>query len=83
MQIKACYIDESGKHADKYTVYFNVKFNRSGSLYECLGMSEHPTHPQGVSMFGGGQLGPHNGKKVNFEELPKHIQEHVNYRIKE
>lgn len=73
--------DNGGETVDRYTVYFNVNFNVSGTLKECLGMSSNPSHPQGFSQFSGGQLGPHNGKRTKFTDLPQHIQDHVNSRI--
>jgi len=81
MKIIAVY-DNGGKTVDRFTVYFNEDYNRQGTMKECLAMSEYPTHPMGFSQFSGGQLGRHNGKRIKFSDLPQHIQDHVNSRIK-
>ncbi len=79
-QIIAVY-DNGGETPDRYTVYINEDWNESGSLKECLAMSDNPTHPQGFSQFCSGELGRHNGKLIKFSELPEHIQEHTRSRL--
>lgn len=81
MKIIAVY-DNGGKAVDRFTVYFNEDFDYQGKLKECLAMSNNPSDPQGFSQFSGGQLGRHNGKRIKFNDLPQHIQDHVNNRIK-
>ena len=75
MNIKAIY-DNGGETFDRYTVYFTMKNYQS--YYECLGMSAEPFHPQGFGQHGTGQLGPHNGKRIQFSELPAGCQKAVN-----
>ena len=76
--------DNGGKTADRYNVVPLDNGNPreaghcdSGPLHEMLGMSNNPTHPQGVSMYGSGMIGSHLGKRVRFESLPAHIQTHA------
>ena len=47
-----------------------------------LGMSDAPTHPQGVSMFSDGMEGPHLGIKQEWSKVPQHIRDHIAMRIK-
>ena len=81
MKIIAIY-DNGEESIERYTVYFDSRFNTSGTLNDCLALSSNPNHPQGFSQFCGGQLGKHNEKKVTFSQLPKNIQEHIKQRIK-
>lgn len=70
--------DNGGKTADRYTVYFNfVEKNTKPPSYMCMGMDEHPFHPQGIGMHCSGQLGPHNGKRITLEQLPPDCQKAV------
>lgn len=81
MKIKAIY-DNQGTTFDRYTVYYDnegVKLN----TWFYIGMSEHPTHPQGFGQHGEGMIGKHNGKKITFKELPKDCQELISYELKE
>lgn len=75
--------DNGGKTADRYTVFFG------GSLYnealarnravEYLGMSEQPSHPQGISMWGEcpSMNRDASGKKIRWLDLPESIRKHV------
>jgi hypothetical protein len=76
--IIACY-DNLGETIDRYTVYF--KWMETRECNACLGMSSYPDHPQGVSMFGSGMPGSHNGKRVTFDSLPANIKIHVYGRM--
>ena len=67
--------------ADCYTVYVDIEEQLKPGFFECLTLSRYPEHPQGVSMWGSGQLGPHNGQEMKLEELPEHIQKHITRRI--
>jgi hypothetical protein len=76
MEIKAIY-DNGGETLDRYTVYFTMKdYN---GFYECLVMNEQPFH--GIGMHCTGQLGPHNGKLIQFSELPTHCQKAVHQEL--
>ena len=72
--------DNEGKTVDRYTVVVNEEHN---GLYECLALSEHPTHPQGFSQWSDCMLGSHLGREVKFEELSKELQEHIKSRLAE
>lgn len=79
--------DNGGKTADRYTVLFG------GSLWEpnmggnvaCLNMSEYPTSPQGVSMWG--EMPAWNrkalGKHIKWLDLPERVRQHVISRATE
>lgn len=84
--ILSCH-DNGGKTCDRYTVYFG------GSLYHedmgrdvaYLGMSDNPTYPTGVSMWGEAPSNcrDNSGKKVRWLDLPEHIRQHVVARATE
>ncbi|GGD03582.1 hypothetical protein GTQ45_02070 [Pyruvatibacter mobilis] len=65
--------DNGGATADRYTVAF---FDG-----DCLGMSDAPTHPLGVSMWCGGGVDPAAETACNFDDLPDHIQAHTVARL--
>jgi hypothetical protein len=74
-----CY-DNGGKTFDRYTVVFT----RGKRVY--LGMSAHPSHPQGFGQHGEWSKGEssidwptygHLGKKIAFEQLPEECQKCV------
>ena len=83
MKIHTIY--DNDKFADRYTAYFKGR----GSLDVidgqrvrlCLGMSGAPFHPQGICMSGYGKIGKHNGKKINFEDLPEDCQKAILKRL--
>jgi hypothetical protein len=70
--------DNGGSTFDRYTVYFKGRgtIERNG-LRMCIGMSEHPTHPQGFGQHTSGMIGKHNGKKITFDDLPVDCQQLV------
>jgi len=80
--IKAIY-DAGCKWADRYTVYYsdrrgwgflNERNAQGKNIYPCVGMSASPFHPQGVGQHGSGVLGRHNGKRIDFKDLPRDCQ---------
>jgi hypothetical protein len=73
--IKAIY-DNGGKTADRYTVYYMEHGSKPG-FWEGVGMSEHPFHPQGFGQHTEGMLGSHNGKLIEFSQLPPDAQKVV------
>ena len=74
--------DNQGKTADRWTVVSkeDLKNKQPNGMVDMLGLSENPGSPQGVSMFGQGQVGNHLGKKVKFSSLPKEVQDHISMR---
>ena len=72
--------DNKGKTADRYTVLFGGSLwsPEMGRNVSYLGMSDAPTHPQGVSMWGeiGASWRPSH-QKVRWLDLPEHIRNHV------
>ena len=89
--VVACY-DNGGKTADRYTLLFggslwtpsyvkgNAECGIDPRLIQGLQMSESPSSPQGVSIWGDCLRGPHLGKKIPWSALPAHIQEHTKMR---
>ena len=67
MNIKAIY-DNGGETFDRYTVYYNEK--EANDCFAGRGMSDKPFHPQGFGQCITGQLGSHNGKRIQFDALP-------------
>lgn len=71
------------EYGDRYTVYFNVVEKDRPRMYMCFCMDAHPFHPQGIGQHSMGQLGPHNGKKISFRQLPADCQKAVMLHLKE
>lgn len=62
--------------ADRYTVLFTGRASgtyqsRIGRMYNALGMSAAPFHPQGIGQHCEARDGAHLGKRIRFEELPE------------
>jgi hypothetical protein len=74
MKIKAIY-DNGGKTLDRYEVVYDAYCG--DGLYEGVGMSEHPFHPQGFGQHGEVKPGRHLGKRIKFEDLPADCQKLV------
>lgn len=79
--------DNGGKTADRYTVYFGGSLLEPVLLKErkvfFLGMSLHPSHPQGISEWGeiGASFRP-SQHRVRWLDLPEHVRQHVMNRAK-
>lgn len=73
--------DNGGKTIDRYTVFYfeNGRFDPDSCHF--IGLSDHPEHPQGFSQIGIGMLGAHNGKLIEFNDLPRDVQDHVRKRL--
>ncbi len=69
-----CY-DNGGETFDRYTVVYMDCPDVGG--YQCLGMSENPTHPQGFGQHSVAVPGDHLGKVVELADLPEACQELV------
>lgn len=71
--------DNGGKTADRYTVISSddIKNKDVRGMVDMLGLSDNPTHPQGFSQFGQGQVGSHLGKKIRFESLTPELKKHI------
>ena len=80
MKIHSIY-DNDGKTIDRYTVYYKgigaLEHRHNGVFRACLGMSERPCHPQGFGQHGSGLTGKHNGRRINFTDLPEACQRAV------
>jgi hypothetical protein len=86
---------DSKNCGERYTVLFGGSLlisdgTRTGTYVQGLGMSDAPTHPQGVSMWF--ELKPHEqaayryreGKhRIKWMDLPQHIRKHVIARATE
>jgi hypothetical protein len=83
MKVKAVY-DNGGASADRYTiVYDSSRLVQGRRLWECVGSSMNPTHPQGFFQHSDCTLGRHLGKKIAFADLPEEVQRAVNCDLAE
>jgi len=81
--LKVLAIYDKPEYADRYTVYFNVIEKDRPRMYMCLGMDAHPFAPQGIGQHSAGMLGPHNGKRISFRQLPPDCKKAVLMHLKE
>lgn len=65
-----CY-DDGGKTADRYTVVYADSPESRPGMYEAVGMSAEPFHPQGVGQHCSAMPGAHLGRRIAFEALPQ------------
>jgi hypothetical protein len=72
-----CY-DNGGKTFDRYTVvpprWAKEERERNSHLFNAIGASEHPFHPQGFGNHITAQPGPHLGKRVKWADLTPDVQ---------
>lgn len=85
--------DNRGTTADRYIVMFTgdtliTDGTCAGTYIAYLGMSDAPTHPQGVSMWGemsayaaAGFRYDYGHNRVRWLDLPEHIRQHVIARV--
>jgi len=78
MQIHKVY-DNGGKTFDRFTVL--TEPYHFGKSCDCLCLSDNPTDPLGFSQWGDCYEGPHLGKEISFDDLPKNVQAHVLSRL--
>ena len=79
-----CYDSGENGSFDRYTVVFTGNYtHKTGGEHWYVGMSEHPTHPQGFGQHGSSRdqidrpnYG-HIGKKIRFQDLPIDCQQLV------
>ena len=79
-----CY--DTGGVADRYTVVYMREWRHQSSygygaesctrcygpkLYQYIGMSGAPFHPQGIGQHGEARIGRHLGKRIPFTTLPQ------------
>jgi hypothetical protein len=69
-------IYDAPEFADRYSIYVDKPWSGSGEadMMSVLTLSDNCNMPNGVNMWSSGQLGPHNGKKITFGELPPQVQ---------
>jgi len=73
-----CY-DNGGKTADRYTIlparYWREMRNvLHGGCWYAIGASAEPFDPQGFGQSTEAAPGPHLGKRVHFDTLPRDVQ---------
>lgn len=70
--------DNGGKTFDRYTCVpprWAHKYRENPPfLFDAIGSSEHPFHPQGFGMHVTAAPGPHLGKRIHWDELPADVQ---------
>lgn len=71
--------DNGGKTLDRYTAIpprwasqYRERSNRL--LFDAIGSSERPFHPQGFGMHVTAMPGPHLGKRIHWDDLPEDVQ---------
>ena len=73
----ACY-DNGGRTFDRYTALYGAPLwvPSMGRMVPARFMSAHPSHPQGVGMFGEIEAWNRDvlGRKVRFKDLPPDVQ---------
>lgn len=71
--------DNGGKSYDRYTMipprwaHSYREQNRFG-LFEAIGASENPFHPQGFGQHVTATPGPHLGQRIHWDALPVDVQ---------
>jgi hypothetical protein len=83
-KVKAVY-DNGGKSYDRYTVYYSHPKEwgiREYGTYPYVAMNDTPYSPLGFCQHGEGKLGRHNGKRIDFYELPTDCQKVVRQDLK-
>jgi hypothetical protein len=74
--------DNGGKTADRYSVLFMDQPEAQPGTFACLGMSEHPCHPQGFGQHCSAMPGPHLGRRIKFSQLPEDCRKLVLEELK-
>jgi len=79
-------IYDNPEFGDRYSVVLSsrtmVDPKEHDKLRDCLAVGDDVTHPQnGFSQMTVAELGPHLGKPIRFEDLPRPVQDHVMERI--
>jgi hypothetical protein len=69
-----CY-DNGGRTMDRYSVVYMDSPEDNGFMG--IGMSEHPSNPQGFGQHGTFVCGKHLGKRIAFKDLPPDCQDLV------
>lgn len=72
--------DNKGQTMDRYTVYFGGTLwePSMGRKVQCLNMSDAPSSPQGVSMWGETDVSQRPAhRRVAWMDLPENIRQHV------
>ena len=71
--------DNGGKTADRYTIlppkWAGPEWREVGRMWQAIGASRNPFHPQGVGMHCAATPGPHLGKRINWDDLPPKVQQ--------
>ena len=77
-----CY-DNGGKTFDRYTVIYldepEAEGAFAGNVYNSIGMSEHPQHPQGFGQHCTAECGFHLGRRIPFVSLPPDCRKAVEH----
>ena len=75
--------DNGGKTFDRYTVIYMDFPERMTGVYEAVGMSTNPFHPQGFGQHCTAMPGKHLGKRIQFKDLPDDCKRLVWYDLEE
>jgi len=67
--------DNGGKTFDRYTAVYLDSPEGTPGMYECVGMSTYPFHPQGFGCHSSAMPGRHLGRRITREQLPPDCQQ--------
>jgi len=69
-----CY-DNGGRSFDRYTIIPpRWAKDYQGRMWDCIGASGDPFHPQGFGQHCTAEPGPHLGKRRHWNDLPPDVQ---------
>lgn len=76
-----CY-DNGGRSYDRYTILpprwapeYREGWSDGGMLWQAIGCSAYPFHPQGFGQHVTAMPGSHLGKRVHWDTLPPDVQQ--------
>lgn len=70
--------DNGGKTFDRYTILpprYAKGYKERNGLWEAIGSSECPFHPQGFGMHIAAAAGYHLGKRIHWDTLPASVKQ--------
>ena len=69
--------DNGGRSFDRYTLIpprWALAYRERPGLWDAMGASEHPFHPQGFGQSCSAAPGPHLGQRIHWNTLPPDVQ---------
>jgi hypothetical protein len=70
--------DNRGRTCDRYTIipprWAGAEYREHAGLWQAIGANDTPFHPQGYGQHVSATPGPHLGRRVRWDELPRDVQ---------